>query len=656
MHTRALVSCHDPRGSSPARCWRTADPLTRHDKPPGTPQLDRPPGPARHRFAAERRSGVAHLRIVAISDLHAQLTGYDYIADRPAPGHGLTRLAAEIARIRRVTPNVLVLDNGDTFQGGPAGEPAVAADGRASPVMAALNELGLDAATLGNHDFDFGIAHLRGLLAEAAHPVVCANIAWRLAARPAGDRTFLPPFVVLQRTLVDGAGASWPLRVGVLGLLPPQTTTWNARRLAGRLATRGILEAADAWLPVVRARADIVVVLAHTGEGRGDETGREENVGLALARRAGIDALVLGHSHGVLARSVSGTPVVMPGSDGSHLGLIDLRLQRIAGRWSVDAAETAADPLSGRLPCPAVGQPSHAATRAFAGAPVGRLARPLHSHFALAGSAPALAVVAAAKIAAVRRALGDGLPVVAALPAFRAGGFGVDRPVTDVPAGPLPRRALFDLYPYANALSAVEATGAELAAWAERSAEVFARLEPGRADQPLLAPDAVSYGFDVLFGLSYRIDPTRPAGQRVRSLRLGGRPLDPAARVIVATNDYRAAGGGAFPACRPGADLLSDSEEVRALLAAALAGTPGSAGTGPDAVPPDPWRFDSPAGTGAWIDLGPEAGRHPPPAGLERAGASPLAGGALRYVLHLGPLPATPRRQAGSAAPGTGNG
>lgn len=158
------------------------------------------------------RAGEAHLRLIATSDLHGNLLGYDYLSDCPAPGAGLAALAPVMARLRTGPGATLLFDNGDILQGTPLAETGTQAEGP-MPVAEAFRALGYDAATLGNHDFDFGLAAARRFAAEAATPVVLGNVAG------ADGAPFLPPFVVLEREIADGAGARHQLRVGVLGLV-----------------------------------------------------------------------------------------------------------------------------------------------------------------------------------------------------------------------------------------------------------------------------------------------------------------------------------------------------------------------------------------------------------------------------------------------------
>ena len=276
------------------------------------------------------------VRILATSDLHMTLRGFDHYADTPRDGIGLARVATLIHAARAEVPGavVLLLDNGDSLQGTPLDTPALEIDG-GHPFLRCLADLGYDAMGLGNHDFNFGLGVLAEAIARAPCPVLCAN-----AVRRDGGAFGAVPGVVLDRDTPQG-----PLRVGVLSVLPPQTEMWDAEILQGALAVADMVPAAEAVAADLRARgADLVIALAHTGLGEDTFVPGQENALQALAALPGIDALVGGHTHLLLPDPgaapgsaeaegrFAGRPVAMPGSAGSHLAVIDLTLVRAGGR------------------------------------------------------------------------------------------------------------------------------------------------------------------------------------------------------------------------------------------------------------------------------------------------------------------------------------
>ncbi len=207
---------------------------------------------------------LVQLRVLATSDLHANVLSYDYSSNRPLFGQGLAQMASLIAAARADHPGALLLDNGDFLQGSALADlAAMPRRRRGHPVIAAMNALGYDAATLGNHEFNFGLGLLRRAVAQARFPMVSANVLTDRGAVPLDDETLVPPFVILTRRLADQAGRAHDLRIGILGLTPPEVLRWDREHLSGRIDARPMVESARAWAPYMRRLgADVVICLA----------------------------------------------------------------------------------------------------------------------------------------------------------------------------------------------------------------------------------------------------------------------------------------------------------------------------------------------------------------------------------------------------------
>lgn len=621
--------------------------------------------PALPRHAATAASSPAEdcldLRVMATTDLHMHVLGYDYLADRPSERLGLSRAAALIARARQQVPNCLLFDNGDALQGSPMGDYLAESGGigprRRHPAIAAMNALGYDAATVGNHDFSFGLGFLRASLEGAAFPIVASNLQPR---RPLP----LSPHLLLERRFLDRQGRPRRLRIGVLGFLPPQTVDWEPA-LRPEIAVADILDSARAGIAALRQRgADLVLALSHSGIGALEPQPMMENAATALAALPGLDLVIAGHTHRVFPSAshpggpgidaergtLAGKPAVMPGFWGSHLGLIDLRLQHDGSAWRIADFTCRAEPVAAEADHPAVtgpAMPAHRQTLRHFRRRIGRTERALSSYFALIGQDPGLRLVAMAQRWHVRRALRgtrwQDLPILSAAAPFRAGGRGGPQHYTDVPAGRLTLRSIADLYLFPNRLCAIRLSGAEVREWLERSASLFLRIEPGLSDQPLIDPEFPSYNFDVIDGLDWQIDLSRPPryapdgrlahadSHRIADLRHRGRPVAPGQPFILVTNSYRLSDCGLFAALASGRPVLLDStartrEVLRRYVAQRRVLAPDSR-TG--------WSFSPLPGTSVLFETSPAAAGHLDhlDTPVEQAGLGP--DGFLRLRLHL---------------------
>ena len=628
-----------------------------------------------------RATGLFRLRILATTDLHVHITPWDYYADRSSATAGLARTATLIAAARAEAETCLLLDNGDFLQGSPMGDLEAQRNNaeQPHPMIAAMNALGYDAATLGNHEFSNGLAYLLRQLGQARFPVVSANISRQLGDTPIMDQTLLPHSVILLRSLSDGRGNRQLIRIGVLGLVPPQTTQWDHQQLGDTLVTRDIVEAAAAHVPKLREQgADIVIALSHSGIAAPSANANLENATAALAALPGIDALVAGHTHQTFPSAdfaastgvdpvrglLWGKPAVMPGFHGSHLGVIDLSLARRDGAWHVAGSQVEVRPISRRAKSGRVvaltrsatdimtiAAPAHRATRAWSRQPLGYTGQALHSYFALVMPSPTVRLVARAQARHVARLLQHGpyadLPLVSAAAPFHVGGRGGPENYTAIPAGPLMMRHAFDLYPHPNTIAALLVSGAELALWLERSFSLFHQVSPGTRDADLIDPEFPGFNFDLLEGLTWTVDLAapphhdtngrviNPSSRRIRNLAHQGRPVDPAARFVLATNSYRASGSGGFAGASHDNVILSGPDSSRDVVLAYLAATTSTSDATTDPGPPN-WDFAPMVGTTAVFDSAPAAAACT--AELAQLDAEPLgltATGFRRFRLRL---------------------
>ena len=550
------------------------------------------------------------LRILGTTDVHMSLMAYDYYQDKAADDYGLARTATLMKAARAEVKNSLLFDNGDLLQGNPLGDYVARikplAAGQVHPAYKVMNALGYDAANVGNHEFNYGLPFLRGALPGANFPYVNANVVLDEGERK-GQNAF-QPYVILDRTFTDEAGQPQKLKVGVIGFVPPQIMQWDRIHLQGKVAPLDIPQTARSLVPQMRAEgADVVVVIAHSGFEFGETVFFAENTVARLAEVPGVNAILFGHSHGEfpgrffnrhakvdLERgTINGVPAVMPGFWGSHLGVMDLVLQRDGGPWKVTDGRGSLRAVYSRDTRKALAEPDpsvatlikaeHEGTLAFVRAEVAQTLAPIYSYFAQVVDDPSVQLVSLAQLAYGKKALAgtpyEKLPLLSAAAPFKTGGRGGANYYTDIPAGPIAVRNVADLYVYPNTVSVVKLTGAQVREWLEMSATAFNRIDPaGAPEQNLINTSFPSYNFDTIDGVTYRIDVTQPAryersgklvapeGRRIKDLRFNGQPIDEKAEFAVVTNNYRASGGGAFPGLVGNNVIVNAPDENRQAL------------------------------------------------------------------------------------------
>jgi 2',3'-cyclic-nucleotide 2'-phosphodiesterase (5'-nucleotidase family) len=488
----------------------------------------------------------AHLVIVATTDIHGRALGWDYVRDAAAPG-GLTRAATILENLRaQYAGNVVLVDAGDLLQGNPFATFYARYDKRQpQPIVDALNALQYDVVTPGNHDFDFGLDFLRRAAAEATYRYVSGNV------EDAGGRPLFPQTVVVPRGGV---------RVGITGFTTPGVMLWDRSRLVGNARVRRIAGAAAPALARLDGEgADLKIVLIHSGFGESsyDTTGiGPENDAAALATvTPKPDLVIVGHTHREIRDTViNGVHFVQPKNWAQSLSVVHVSMSREQGaesRWRVTNIRADIIPLATVPESPRLARrldAAHESARLWAATGLGTAAPGFDARYARVQDTPLLDFINEVQ----RRRAGTQLSAAAAF-----------ETQPGLPEGELHLRDVAGIYPYENTLRAVKISGQQLREFLEHSALYFRTYAAGR---PIINDSVAGYNFDVVNGVVYNIDLSRPPGQRIRGLAYNGKIVQPTDSFSLAVNSYRQVGGGGYSMLAGARVIYDKGEDIRDLL------------------------------------------------------------------------------------------
>lgn len=499
----------------------------------------------------QRSPQTVELVVATTTDVHGRLRAWDYYANQSEAVRGLSRAATIVDSVRAANPGrVILLDAGDLLQGNPLAYVAarVVAD-RTNPIVAAMNAMQYDAAAIGNHEYNYGVPYFDSVVRQAKFPFLSANT-YRID--PAGVHAYRP------WTIIERAG----VKVGIVGATTPGVAVWDAENIRGRLRFGDIVPAVREAVREARAAgADVILVTVHSGlDGPSSydtvTTGvPAENVaGRIAAEVPGIDLLLYGHSHRESRGTTIGqTLLIQPKNWAASVAVAHLVVSRSGGAWRVTEKRSDLVQAAGHAENPTVlaaTDAAHRETVAYVTTPVGTTSERWSTDSARVKDTPLIDFI----LEIERKVAGADLASTAA--------FSTDLVIGP---GPITIAQVAQLYPYDNTLRAVRISGKQLRDYLEFSARYW--RTPASPTGPLEADPAIpAYNFDIVSGVDYVIDVSRPIGSRITRLDYKGVAVRNGDSFTMALNNYRQTGGGGY-AMLSGAPVVYDKQqEVRQLL------------------------------------------------------------------------------------------
>ncbi len=482
-------------------------------------------------LAAEADAGEKHITILGTSDMHGNIWGYSYEDNKETDNNGMARLYTYIQQVRAENPNTILIDAGDDIQG------TIMTDDlynktpdEPHPVITAMNYMGYDAMTVGNHEFNWGIPAMQKILSQAKFPVLAANV------------------TDAKGELVTGAG--WTIvekdgvKVAVIGVVTPDVPIWDGGKEG---IDDAVYEAANVAvgkaIDAIGDQADVIVVSAHMGMyAEFDEEGGSDSAQKILDDNPEIDVLQVAHNHVTVSEKQGDVVIGGVRNGGREIARFDLTLD--ADNNLTDAAvevvvmdEVA--PSQEIREIPLVSEAHQKTIDYIAGGtdesgeplpPLGSTTAKFQPENEIKGL-PAGRLMDTAVMDLVNQIqLENSGADVSAAALFKN--------TSDLPAGDINYGNIFDIYKFDNTLYRVPVTGAELKAYMEWSAECYNQWKEGDINISF-DPEYPDYLYDMFAGVDYEIDLSQPKGERIKNVMFKGAPLKDDQQLTLAVNNYR---------------------------------------------------------------------------------------------------------------------
>ncbi len=435
---------------------------------------------------------------------------YQFVPVDQGRNGGLARVLTLKKNVQKENPNTLLLLAGDTIS------PSVESiTHRGAQMIEAWNALGLDYATFGNHEFDFGPAVLIQRMNESKFKWLAANVIDRKTDQPFGGAE---PFVVRE---------FGPVKIGIFGLVLPETKTTS--RPGDEIDFRDTCDTARRVVSEIRSQgANVVVALTHLSM-------REDK---ELARCANVDLIVGGHEHTLLQSAAGGAPIFKMTSDARELGRIDLNIRPDG---TLDSIDWKVIPVTNQTP----DDPAFAFIHKKYSRLLSQLAQPIGR----------TTVALDARSAENRRnetnvgnLIADAFRKATAADVALMNGGSV-RADNIIGPGTITMRDVLSILPFKNKLVKIEVTGAIILAALEHGVSRSAEdSQPGR--------------FPQVSGMTFTFDASRPPGSRVSNVTVNKRPLDTIRKYSLTTTTFIAQDGGDGYEMFKGAPILLAPERA----------------------------------------------------------------------------------------------
>ncbi|MFT8434269.1 MAG: bifunctional UDP-sugar hydrolase/5'-nucleotidase [Lentilactobacillus diolivorans] len=496
------------------------------------------------------------ITLLATSDTHGFIEPTNYVdcgSDKP---FGIEKASSTIKNYIKKHPDekVIVIDNGDFLEGSPMAYfvAKLANDEDRQAFINAYNEVGYSVGSIGNHEFDYGLDYLTLMMEHSDRQFICANII---------DHNN-NPFLADPYTIIEIGG----VKVGFFGLTTTSTKKWKNVNDLNDFNLESELDACNRYIPELRKKVDILVVVYHGGFER-DHTGNwndinpGENRGYDILKNIkGIDALISGHQHRKIASRLFNVPIIQPGSRGEFVGKISFETSNQDKSIKRNTSELIS--VSNSEPDQEIAK----TIRPVADHLQDWLDRPLSTIKGnLTFDDPFKArIEESAFIEFIQKIQMDKMGTdISATALYNNEAHGFESPIT--------MRNIITNYVYPNTLAVSKISGADLKAALEVTAKYF-DVKHGQVivNEQFMFPKERFYNYDMYEGIDYTLDISKPVGQRVTRLKYHDKDIRDDQTLYITLNRYRASGGGHYPMYTPDKIVRSSDMTISQVIMAYL--------------------------------------------------------------------------------------
>ncbi|UMO87507.1 5'-nucleotidase C-terminal domain-containing protein [Pectobacterium sp. PL64] len=464
-----------------------------------------------------------NITILGTSDLHGTFVPWDYATDTANMAGSLSQIATQVHKIRAQQPNVILVDAGDTIQGNFV---ETFKNDKTSPMILGFNALDYDVWVLGNHEFDFGLNVLSTSLDQFKGTALAGNIFWE------SGKPYLPAYKIVERQGV---------KIGIIGMDTPMTAEFakGTDRVKGLNFTDPV-GAVKTVIQQLHGKVDAIVLVAHMGI---DNENQRPGTGVGDIARANpeLAAIVAGHMHVKVDKEViNGVIVTEPDRYGRALSRIDLQFEQQNGKYVLinkDSYTYSIKDVDSDRKMEDIYEPYHNTLRANANRPIAQLLGHDLVPQDIVKGIPQVHVQDTGISALFQEASRYYAPKAQVI----ALQIDNDRPKLNV--GTIAAKDIAFNYQYAGGeITVYQLTGKELKKYMEWSAGYFNQLQDGDVTYSFNPQRRASkYSTNDFFdGVTYTIDLTKPAGQRITDLKMNnGTPVTDDTPIRLGMNSYR---------------------------------------------------------------------------------------------------------------------